>query len=143
MSNMTPKKNTDDSSPNPYETPPSRKSATPNRIDGIESTVWLILWTIIAPAFLANMVFWAYVYLEEFQVNIGSYGVNYVVYLLTVVPFVGFQYGALVGYWLYRSTTGNYTILHPIAQSLFQPFWFVVCATAGCFVGFPMMTTRI
>lgn len=141
MSKATPRKQAEETSLNPYEAPLSQKSTTPNRIDGKESMVWLILWTIIAPAILANSVFWAYFYLEEwvFQSQVRSYGVNYLVYLLTVVPFVGVLYGTLIGYWLYRSTNGSYALLHPMAQGVFQPFWFVITVTAGCFIGFPII----
>jgi hypothetical protein len=99
---------------------------------------WPLLWTILIPAILANALFWGYYYIDDlfFHRTSITLGANLWVILLAALPFIGVLYGTTTGYLLYVTTPGEYRILHPVVQALFQPFWFIVSVASGlCVVG--------
>ena len=145
MSDISPTK-PDDSNPanslNPYATPLSAISVVESHPGQQQnSVVWLLLWTLLVPALVANALFWIYYWLDLsiFQDYMRSYGTNFLIYIATVVPFVGVLYGVVIGYVFHRRPLGKYKFLNPFIQGLFQPFWFVISVTAGCFAVFPIV----
>lgn len=145
MSDMSPN-NTNNAnranSLNPYEIPLSQIAAVETRPgQQRNSVIGLLLWTLFVPALVANALFWTYYWLDVsiFREGLRTYGMNFLIYVVTVVPFVGVLYGVAIGYCCHYKQLGKYTFLNPFIQGLFQPFWFVISVTAGCFAVFPII----
>lgn len=141
MSDTTPPKKAGEPSYNPYETPVTEQLESPNPKFRTASTSSVLLWTLLVPALTANALFWAYVALDNIYFLEGnrSYGMNYLIYLLTAVPFGGLLYGAFMGNRMQQATGGSNGFLTRLAQCFFQPFWFFISVTAGCFVVVPIL----
>lgn len=145
MSDTSPTK-PDDSNPanslNPYETPLSEIAVVESRAGQQQNpTMWLLFWTLFVPALVANALFWIYFWLDVsiFREGLRTYGINFLIYIITVVPFVGVLYGVVLGYCFHYKPLGKYKFLNPFIQGVFQPFWFVISVTAGCFAVFPIV----
>ncbi|MBL8889267.1 MAG: hypothetical protein JNL67_04765 [Planctomycetaceae bacterium] len=141
MSNPAPHKKPDEPLYNPYETPVTEPFEAPSPKFRESSSKWVLLWTLLVPAFVANALFWTYFALDEMFLREGmrSYGMNFLIFMLTAVPLGGLLYGIFVGNWMQSKTGGNNGFLTPLAQCFFQPFWFFISVTAGCFVVAPIM----
>lgn len=144
---QTPNAN-DDASPvvNPYATPASELKLPPVVATAIDSghppsVGWILLWTLLVPGASANLLFWGYVFVDNFLIGqaASSYGINLLFFLFIAIPLLGSFYGAVVGWWLHRTTHGQSSFTHPVVQIFFQPFWTVVSVTAGCFAALPML----
>lgn len=140
VSNSSQRKKTDEPFYNPYETPATDQFESPNAKFRTGSTKVVLLWTLLVPAVIANVLFWTYFGFHE---NFGPrgkgyHGENLLIYLITVVPFVGLLYGITLGGYFTNKPMGKHRLLSPLVQGLFQPFWFFISVTAGCFVVIPI-----
>ena len=146
MSDMSPT-NPDGSNPgnslNPYDTPLSEITSPAKVGRGQVSITGIIIWIFVIPAIAANVVFWSFNIVDvRAKTNRPRPAIQFVpdyvgdgalFYLFALVPFACLLYGVSVGFSLYFRTSTKYAFLHPITQGIFQPFWFLVLATSGCF----------
>ena len=137
-------KSKDSTEVNPYGVPKSQLQINSDQeIKGIaqpQPTVETVLvWTMLVPAVLANGLFWggafgiSLVHHEIAQI----FGPRAFTVLFYCFPLAGAIYGVIVGRWLDRNANGQSGFAHPTVQFLFQPFWFFVSVTAGCFAIIP------
>lgn len=141
MSNPSPRKKADEPFYNPYETPVTEQFDSPNPKIREASSNLALLWTLLVPALIANALFWTYFVFHEISgpKGKGYHGENLLIYLITVVPFVGVLYGITLGSYFHRKKMERHRLLDPLVQGLFQPFWFFISVTAGCIVVGPIM----
>jgi hypothetical protein len=125
---------------NPYETPISGKSAleptapTAVKKPGAHVGETLLL-LFVVPAILSNAVFWGLIWLEPYLRWAGDQ-VGY--FFFVVVPAIGLLYGILAGSILRFHLGIQNGFVHPIAQAIFQPFWFFVMLIGGCICAIPI-----
>jgi hypothetical protein len=134
---------------NPYAVPASEFQVLPDLATDVNAASppgveWVLLWTLLVPAVAANAIFWGYVWLDDLLIGQArlSYGMNLLIFMFIGLPLLAAIYGGLGGWWLYRSTNRQYSFAHPVAQFFFQPFWWVVSVTAGCFAIIPLSQIR-
>jgi len=109
----------------------SDENATPKPRSRIAETVVLLL---VLPAILSNAVFWGLIFLEPYIRSVIPF-----TGFLALVPAVGVVYGLVVGNILYSHLGIRNSFFHPVAQAIFQPFWFFVMLAGGCICAIPIV----
>ena len=100
----------------------------------------LLIWMLLLPAILSHSVFWGVMFIPSavFSPQALNTEIPFTV-AMGLVPTVGLVYGVVLGWYFYYHSNIKSTFLHPVAQAIFQPFWFFVMFAGGCICAIPIV----